>query len=162
MRRRGFHFEDLSSLISVKDKTKKKSKKMMQGMVNLKDAAILKKISKFLLSLSVEDFTHFNNYIKNKAYLKKNSKLAHPNAIKVAKSIEDIIFLSIPENKELAKMFEEFSDNFEVINKYKGLMDKKELSENDLQKCLCLVAAYTDANTELYKKVKEYKETKQE
>lgn len=155
MRRRGFDFDDVSNLVKLKEKNRDKTKKMMLIMANLKDRHTLKKVSNLLRSLSNEHLRIFNNYIRYNYYLKKNSIKAHPEAIKIAFTIRKILYGSKPQDKYLANLVERFNKNADTILKCKEYMEKN-IDESELQKGRYFADKLSDANAEIFNKLKKY------
>lgn len=155
MKRRGFYFEDLNSL---SNRNKKNLKRIMLGAAKLNDKVTLNKISELLNKLSQDDFTYFNEFLKNKSYLQNNFDKAYPGINKIIERIESLIFDSLPQDRHLAKIVEEFNKNSDEIDKYKKLAKmRNNYSEKEIYSFSSKVKSKREENIKLFKKVEQYK-----
>ncbi|EKE02884.1 MAG: hypothetical protein ACD_20C00317G0019 [uncultured bacterium] len=102
---------------TIRRKNKIKSKNLMNVAVSFNDEETLKKIQNVLLSLSPEEMMMFKEYLNDRKFLKRsNHKLDEQ---KVINKIVGIAVSSVPKDKYLKEIYEEYTNNLNIIDKIK-------------------------------------------
>ncbi|OGH98805.1 MAG: hypothetical protein A2104_01480 [Candidatus Melainabacteria bacterium GWF2_32_7] len=131
---------------TIRRKNKIKAKNLMNIAVSFNDEETLQKIQNILFSLSPEEMQIFKNYLNDRKFLRMSNHNSEEQ--KVINKIVGIAVSSVPKDKYLRDIYEEYTKNLNIIDEIKIRLTKT-TNYKELNILMEKLDDYNERNVEL-------------